>query len=71
MKPVPKLPLKFILLWVVNTGILLGLTFAAGFLETLLSLNIQIKNLACLYLAAGAILAALEQALVDKLQGNE
>jgi len=65
----PKLPLKFILLWVVNTALLLVITFATGLQETLL--RIQIKNLAYFYLAVGAILAALEQALVDKLQGNE
>ena len=37
--------------------------------ETLM--RIQIKNLAYFYLAAGGVLAGLEQALVDKLQGNE
>lgn len=65
----PKLPLKFILLWIVNIALLLILSFATGLLETLV--RIQIKNLAYLYLAVGAILAALEQALADKLQGNE
>ena len=65
----PKLPLKFILLWIANIALLLILSFATGFLETMM--RIQIKNLAYLYLGAGALLAALEQALVDKLQGNE
>ena len=65
----PKLPLKFILLWIVNIALLLILSFATGLQETLIRL--QIKHLAYLYLGAGAVLAALEQALVDKLQGNE
>ena len=65
----PKLPLKFILLWSVNIALLLAISFAAGLQEVLIRL--QIKNLAYLYLGAGAVLAALEQALVDKLQGNE
>ena len=65
----PKLPLKFILLWIVNIALLLAVSFAAGLQDVLLKL--QIKNLAYLYLGAGAVLAALEQALVDKLQGNE
>ena len=69
MRHYPKLPLKFILLWIVNIALLLAVSFAAGLQDVLLKL--QIKNLAYLYLGTGAVLAALEQALVDKLQGNE
>lgn len=69
MQHYPKLPLKFILLWIVNIALLLAISFAAGLQEVLIRL--QIKNLAYLYLGTGAVLAALEQALVDKLQGNE
>lgn len=65
---VPKLPLKFILLWVANIALLLAITFGTGLQETLL--RIQIKNLAYLYLGVGAVMAALEQALWDKLRGN-
>lgn len=65
----PKLPLKFILLWIANIALLLIFSFATGFQEILI--QIRIKNLAYLYLGAGAVMAALEQALVDKLQGNE
>ena len=66
---IPKLPLKFILLWIVNIALLLAITFATGFHKTLL--RIYIRNLAYLYLFVGAVMAGLEQALVDKLQGNE
>lgn len=69
MRHYPKLPLKFILLWIFNIAVLLAITFATGFQETLM--RMQIRNLAYLYLAVGAVMAALEQALVDKLQGNE
>jgi len=65
----PKLPLKFILLWVLNIALLLILGFATGLQEILI--RIQIKNLAYLYLGLGAVLAALEQALWDKLRGSE
>ena len=65
----PKLPLKFILFWIANITLLLILSFATGFQEILI--QIRINNLAYLYLGAGAVMAALEQALVDKLQGNE
>ena len=64
-----KLPLKFILLWIANIALLLIFSFATGFQEILI--QIRIKNLAYLYLGAGAVMAALEQALMDKLQGNE
>ena len=66
---IPKLPLKFILLWIVNIALLLAISFATGFHEILLRTNI--RNLAYLYLFVGAVMAGLEQALVDKLQGNE
>jgi len=69
MRHYPKLPLSFIALWFINIMILLALSFATGLQETLM--NIQIKNLAYLYLGAGALLAGLEQALWDKLKGNE
>ena len=69
MQYYPKLPLKFILLWVINIALLLALSFATGVHEALI--RIQIKNLAYLYLGAGAILAALEQAFWDKLKGND
>ena len=65
----PKLPLKYILLWIANIALLLAISFAAGLQKALI--RIQIKNIAYLYLGAGAVLAAQEQALVDKLQGNE
>ena len=69
MRYYPKLPLKFIILWIVNIALLLIISFATGLQERLIQL--QIKNLAYLYLAQGAVLAGLEQALWDKLQGNE
>lgn len=65
---VPKLPLKFIGLWVVNIAVLLLLAYVTGFQEMLI--NMHIKNLAYLYLGAGAILALLEQELWDKLRGE-
>ena len=68
MRYFPKLPLKFILLWIINIALLLTLSFATGLQETLI--RIQIKNLAYLYLGAGALLALLEQELWDKLRGN-
>ena len=68
MRHYPKLPLKFILLWIVNIAILLTITFTTGFYESLLKTNI--KNLAYLYLFAGAVMAGLEQALWDKLKEN-
>lgn len=68
MRYYPKLPLKFILLWIVNIAILLAVTFLTGFHNTLLKTNI--KNLAYLYLFVGAIMAGLEQALWDKLREN-
>ena len=65
----PRLPLKFILLWVINIVLLLGIAFASGLQDLLI--RIQIRNLAYLYLGLGAVLALLEQALWDKIRGNE
>ena len=65
----PKLPLQFILLWVINIALLLGICFTTGLQDLLIS--IQIKNLAYLYLGLGAILALLEQELWNRLRGNE
>ena len=65
----PKLPLKFILLWVINIALLLGISFATGLQDLLI--RIQIRNIAYLYLGLGAVLALLEQALWDKIRGNE
>lgn len=65
---IPKLPLKFILLWVLNIALLLAISYGTGFQEILI--RIRIKNLAYLYLGIGAILALLEQELWDKLRGN-
>ena len=64
-----RLPLKFILFWVINLAILITISLLTGFHETLLHF-IRIRNLTCLYLVTGAILAGLEQALWDKLRGN-
>lgn len=65
---IPKLPLKFILLWVLNIALLLAISYGTGFQEILI--RIRIKNLAYLYLGIGAILALLEQELWNKLRGN-
>ena len=65
----PKLPLKFILLWVINIALLLGICFATGLQDLLIS--IQIRNLAYLYLGLGALLALLEQELWNRLRGQE
>lgn len=65
----PKLPLKFILLWVINIALLLAISFATGLVEKLV--NIQMKNQAYLYLGLGGVLALLEQELWDKFRGNE
>ena len=65
----PKLPLKFILLWVINIALLLGIAFATGLQDLLI--RIQIRNLAYLYLGLGAVLALLEQELWNRLRGKE
>lgn len=64
-----KLPLKFILLWVANIVILMVISFATGFHQTLLH-AVRSSNVSWLYLAVGAGLAVLEQSLWDKLKGN-
>lgn len=65
----PKLPLKFILLWVINIALVLGICYATGLQDLLI--QIRIKNLAYLYLGLGALLALLEQELWNRLRGNE
>lgn len=65
----PKLPLKFILLWVINIALVLGIFFATGLHDLLI--RIQIRNLAYLYLGLGAVLALLEQELWNRLRGKE
>lgn len=65
----PKLPLKFILLWVINLALLLILTLTTGLHEKLLFL--RMRDLTWIYLLVGFLLAGLEQALWDKLRGNE
>ena len=65
----PRLPLKFILLWVISIALLLGISFASGLQDLLI--RIQIRNIAYLYLGLGAVLALLEQALWNKIRGNE
>lgn len=64
----PKLPLKFILLWIVNLAILVAVSVGTGFHQNLSHLTM--RNLTMVYLLAGAILAGLEQALWDKLRGE-
>ena len=61
-----RLPLKFILLWIVNIAILLLISFGTG-LHTRM-MQIQLKNMAYLYLGLGAFLALLEQELWDRLK---
>ena len=65
----PKLPLQFILLWVINIALVLGICYATGLQDLLI--QIRIKNLAYLYLGLGALLALLEQELCNRLRGNE
>ena len=65
----PKLPLTFILLWVINIALVLGICYATGLQDLLI--RIQIRNLAYLYLGLGALLALLEQELWNRLRGNE
>lgn len=63
-----RLPLKFILLWILNLTVLLVLTFTTGLKDVIFRL--PMKDLTWIYLLAGGILAALEQALLDKLKEN-
>lgn len=65
----PRLPLKFILFWVINLALLLTITLTTGLHEKLLSL--RLRDLTWIYLLIGGILAGLEQALWDKLRGND
>lgn len=65
----PKLPLKFILLWVINLALLLTVTLTTGIDKWMLR-TLYLKDLVWIYLAAGAALALLEQALIDKLRGE-
>lgn len=65
----PKFPLKFILLWVINLALLLTLTLSTGLLDKLSSL--RLTDWTWIFLAAGFLLAGLEQALWDKLRGND
>lgn len=64
-----RLPLKFIGLCVINIALLLVIAYTTGIQDFLV--RIQMRNLAYLYLVAGAVLALLEQELLDKLKGNE
>lgn len=63
-----KLPLKFILLWIVNLVILVTLSLTTGFDEVLTRI-IQ-GQVYWIYLAVGGAMAALEEALWDKLKGE-
>ena len=63
-----RLPLKFILLWIVNIALLLLVSFTTGLHTRMMQL--QIKNMAYLYLGLGAFLALLEQELWDRLKNN-
>ena len=63
-----RLPLKFILLWIVNLAILLAISLSTGFHEILTGfIRGQVH---WIYLTVGGILAGLEDALWDKLKGN-
>ena len=64
----PKLPLKFIGLWVLNIAVLLAVCFGTGLRDLLTA--IRINNLAYVILGVGALLTLLEQELWDKLKGN-
>lgn len=63
-----RLPLKFILLWVVNLAVLVTVSLTTGFDEVL---NRVIQGQTYwIYLAVGGAMAGLEEALWDKLKGN-
>ena len=69
MQMIPyRLPLKFILLWVVNLAVLLILSFTTDLGDVIFRL--PVRDLTWIYLLAGGILAGLEQALLDKLKEN-
>lgn len=63
-----RLPLKFILLWIANIALLLLISFGTE-LHTWLN-QIRIQNLTYLYLGVGALLALLEQEVLDRLTKN-
>lgn len=63
-----RLPLKFILLWLINLAALLTLSFTTDLGDILFRL--PVKDLTWIYLLTGAVLAGLEQALWDKLKKN-
>lgn len=63
-----RLPLKFILLWIVNIALLLLISFSTGLYTRMMQMRIQ--NMAYLYLGLGAVLALLEQELWDRLKKN-
>ena len=63
-----KLPLKFILLWIVNLVILVTVSLSTGFDEVLTRI-IQ-GQVYWIYLAVGGAMAALEEAMWDKLKGE-
>lgn len=67
----PKLPLKFILLWMLNLAVIVTLVLVTGIHDKLLSIpRISSKTPVAIYLALGALLAALEWELIEKLRGN-
>lgn len=63
-----RLPLKFILLWIVNLALLLLISFVTGLYRWLV--RFRVKNLTYLYLGMGALLALVEQELWDKWKKN-
>lgn len=63
-----RLPLKFILLWCLNLAILVAISLSTGFHQILL--NVIRGQVTWIYLAVGALMAALEEWLIDKLKGN-
>ncbi len=70
-----KLPIKFVLLWLINCLILIALGTALGLHDKLPFflfgfIRIQLNQLIWGYLIVGGILAGLEQALWDKLKGQ-
>ena len=65
----PKLPLKFILLWLLNLALLLTLSLTTGLHEKLYM--ISLRDWTWIYLLTTFLLAGLEQALWDKLHGND
>ncbi len=62
------LPLKFILLWILNLAILTAVDLFFGIHQ---SLSLSLKDVTTILLVLGAVLALAEQWLWDKLHGNE